>query len=228
MGGITRRGFLAGTAVLALSMTYLGCSDRNAGTGAATAASRGFRAKKYGDWQDLYRERWQWDSISRGTHYVNCWFQRGCAWNVYVKDGVVFREEQVANYEQTNPDVPDYNPRGCQKGACYSQRMIDASRITHPLKRAGARGEGKWKRVSWEEALRDICDTVIDVLHEDGAGALTWDMGTGVTNGCHGLGLTRTNFIMDTQVLDMNAEIGDHKPGCQTTVGKIFFASSER
>ena len=40
------------------------------------------------------------------------------------------------------PDVPDFNPRGCQKGACYSDRMHDGSRLLHPMKRVGERGAG--------------------------------------------------------------------------------------
>ncbi len=230
--GISRRRFLAGTGGLALSLLYLGCSDSGTDSGttsggeSSTIKSTDYRPPQYGNWQDLYREKWSWDSISKGTHYVNCWYQRGCCWNVYVKDGVVFREEQVGSYDQTNESVPDFNPRGCQKGACYSQRMVDASRVTYPMKRVGKRGEGKWKRVSWEEALLDMADRLIDSMVEDGPGSVTWDMGTGVTNGCHAMGVYRTNHILDTQILDMNAEIGDHKPGAQTTVGKISFASS--
>ncbi|UCE86940.1 MAG: molybdopterin-dependent oxidoreductase, partial [Deltaproteobacteria bacterium] len=145
---------------------------------------------------------------------------------VYVKDGVVFREEQAATYPQTNAEVPDFNPRGCQKGACYSQRMYDAARLRHPLKRVGARGEGKWKRISWDEALREIAGATIDAITTDGPGSIVWDLGTASSNGCNGLGLYRTNTVLDTPVLDMNAEIGDHHPGAGVTVGKICFASS--
>ncbi|MBW2291837.1 MAG: hypothetical protein JRG94_05950, partial [Deltaproteobacteria bacterium] len=48
----------------------------------------------YGSLGDLYRTKWTWDRVVKGTHYANCGYQR-CAWNVYVKDGVVWREEQV-------------------------------------------------------------------------------------------------------------------------------------
>ena len=70
-----------------------------------------------------------------------------CAWDVYVKDGLVFREEQAGEYPKVNDELPDYNPRGCQKGGCYSQRMYDPTRVTHPLRRVGERGSGKWERV---------------------------------------------------------------------------------
>jgi DMSO reductase family type II enzyme molybdopterin subunit len=222
--GLSRRDFLRGTAAtaaLGLSLGRLGFR-----AGAAQAADGAGALPGYRDWQDLYRQRWSWDRIAKGTHFVNCWYQRGCCWNVYVKDGVVFREEQVGAYPQTNEEVPDFNPRGCQKGACYGARMYDAGRVRHPLQRVGERGEGRWKRVSWEEAYRAIADRVIDVLSSDGPEAIVWDPGTASNNGCNAIGLYRSGHLLDTPVLDGNAEIGDHHPGALVTAGKIMYASS--
>ena len=60
-----------------------------------------------------YRERWRWDKVVKSTHLINCWYQRSCAYNVYVRDGVALWEEQAGEYPQTNRGVPDFNPRGC-------------------------------------------------------------------------------------------------------------------
>jgi len=215
---LTRRGFLkatAGTAALTLfNLSFTGVAES-----AVTDVN-------YLNAEDLYRQQWTWDSISKGTHLVNCWYQAHCCWNVYVKDGVVFREEQGAAYPRTNANVPDFNPRGCQKGACYSQRMYDAGRVQYPLKRVGERGEGKWKRISWDQALHEIADRTIDELRSRGPAGVIWDFGTQHSNGCHGIGLHRTGHILDTPILDMNAEIGDHHPGTVATIGKEFGASS--
>jgi anaerobic selenocysteine-containing dehydrogenase len=222
--GISRRAFLRGSgAVLTLSLAHLGA---RAAPGSGAAAPARATLPRYDGWADVYRARWTWDRIAKNTHYVNCAYQRGCAWNVYVKDGVVWREEQVADYPQTNEDVPDFNPRGCQKGACYSERMYDQSRLLHPLKRVGERGAGKWKRVSWEQALEEVADASIDAIQEDGPGALIWDIGSAVTNGCHGLGVTRTVGVLDTPMLETNTEIGDHYPGATATTGKIWRATT--
>jgi nitrate reductase alpha subunit len=176
--GITRRALLEGASgVLALAVLQLRCGPGDAPApggagpdpgGAAPVAPEAGAPLAYRDFRDLYRSRWVWDRVAKGTHFVNCWYQRGCNWNVFVKDGIVFREEQAGAYPQTHPGVPDFNPRGCQKGACYSERMYDAARLRHPLKRVGARGEGRWKRVSWEEALGEIAEATVDVLTSDG------------------------------------------------------------
>ncbi|MCP4036403.1 MAG: molybdopterin-dependent oxidoreductase, partial [bacterium] len=180
----------------------------------------------YDDWRDVYRERWRWDKVVRSTHFTNCWYQAACSWNVYVKDGIVWREEQVAEYEQTNPDVPDANPRGCQKGGCFSERMYDAGRIRHPLKRVGERGSGKWKRVSWDEALDDIADSVLDTLRDEGSDRVIWELGPLYTLGTQTAGHQRLSLLLDSTNLDMNNEIGDGHPGAAETFGKIVFERS--
>lgn len=42
------------------------------------------------DWEDSYRQRWQFDKIVRSTHGVNC--TGSCSWKIYVKNGLVTRE----------------------------------------------------------------------------------------------------------------------------------------
>ena len=59
-----------------------------------------------------------------------------------MKDGCVVREEQIAAYPRTNQDVPDLNPRGCQKGCAFSSFMYSEPRLTRPLRRKGERGSG--------------------------------------------------------------------------------------
>ena len=117
----------------------------------------------------LQRSFLDWDRVVKSSHPTNCWYQRACNFNLYVKDGIVLREEQVGNYPPPNDAaVPDPNPRGCQKGVCYAQRMYDPTRIKYPLKRVGERGEGRWQRVSWDQALSEIADVVVDVLAAEG------------------------------------------------------------
>ncbi|MBW7885076.1 MAG: molybdopterin-dependent oxidoreductase [Caldilineaceae bacterium] len=55
-----------------------------------------------------------------------------------------------------NPVHPGSRGRNCAKGPATHNQVYDPERILYPLKRVGKRGEGKWKRVSWDEALSDI------------------------------------------------------------------------
>ncbi len=227
MAGLTRRRFLIGTGTLAAGLSLYklrGCEPaREVGPAIAKLEKM---IPEYRDWQDLYRQKWTWDRVTKGTHLVNCWYQKSCNWNVYVKDGIALREEQAATYEPINDEVPDYNPRGCQKGACYTERMYNPARLLYPLKRVGKRGEGKWKRISWEEGLREIVEHTVDAMLEDGPGSITWDPGTANANGCNGMGMFRTGHVLDTPIIDVNTEVGDHHPGALATCGKISFASS--
>jgi steroid C-25 hydroxylase alpha subunit len=221
---LTRRHFLHSSALGLLSLSLSKLEFR----GLAMAAEEAIQEElPYGGWEDLYRRKWTWDKVSPATHYVNCWYQSSCNWNIYVKDGIVWREEQAGIYSQTNGDLPDFNPRGCQKGACFSNRMYDATRLRYPLKRVGERGEGKWKRVSWEEALSEIADTMIDTLTTEGPGAIHTDVGTQYSaGGPHAFGVNRTSYLLDTPVWDMNPDIGDDHQGAAVTCGKIVFCSS--
>ncbi|MBW2418027.1 MAG: molybdopterin-dependent oxidoreductase [Deltaproteobacteria bacterium] len=222
--GIDRRAFLKGSGALVLSLNQLGWVLGKAEVG--YAAPLAGDAAGYAGFEDLYRKKWSWDKIAKSTHFVNCWYQRNCSWNVYVKNGIVWREEQSGTYEQVDPNIPDFNPRGCQKGACYSQRMYDAGRLTHPLKRVGKRGEGKWKRISWDQALDEIADKYVDVVTTDGPGAITWDPGTTNAGGGASIATHRLGHILDTPLIEVNTDVGDHHPGAQTTVGKISFSGS--
>ena len=105
-------------------------------------------------WEEFYRNRNQCDKVVRSTHGVNC--TGSCSWEIYVKNGVVWREEQKSPYAASNASLPDFNPRGCQKGACASTLMYSPSRVRYPLRRVGPRGSGQWERVTWDDALRDI------------------------------------------------------------------------
>lgn len=224
--GMNRRAFLkgSGSAALMLSMGSLSWAIGKGNTAYADPLVGANIA--YQGYEDLYRQKWTWDKIAKSTHFVNCWYQRNCSWNVYVKNGLVWREEQAGAYEQVDPNVPDFNPRGCQKGACYSQRMYDSGRLTHPLKRVGKRGEGKWRRVTWDEALDDIADQYIDVVLSDGPGAITWDPGTANAGGGASVATHRIGHVLDTPLIEVNTDVGDHHPGAQTTVGKISFSGS--
>lgn len=64
------------------------------------------------DWEDSYRQRWQFDKIVRSTHGVNC--TGSCSWKIYVKNGLVTWETQQTDYPRTRPDLPNHEPRAAR------------------------------------------------------------------------------------------------------------------
>ena len=68
---------------------------------------------------DFYRDRWSHDKVVRSTHGVNC--TGSCSWKVYVKDGIITWESQQTDYPSVGPDSPEYEPRGCPRGAAFSR-----------------------------------------------------------------------------------------------------------
>ena len=192
------------------------------------AAERNPSAESRYDLRALREKELEWDKVVKASHLTNCWYQRACNFNLYVKDGVVLREEQVGNYPAPNdPEVPDPNPRGCQKGACYVHRMYDPTRVKYPMKRIGPRGGQRWQRVSWDQALTEIADTVIDVLTTDGPDTIIQGGGTRVhSQGSEGVAPNIFFEALGSPLPSQNAEIGDGHQGAGVTVGKIMFADS--
>jgi nitrate reductase alpha subunit len=82
-------------------------------------------------WEDAYRNRWRHDKVVRSTHGVNC--TGGCSWKIFVKNGLVSFEMQQTDYPRTRPDMPNHEPRGCQRGASFSWYLYSPHRIKHPL-----------------------------------------------------------------------------------------------
>ncbi|MFD7561697.1 nitrate reductase subunit alpha [Streptomyces tendae] len=80
-----------------------------------------------------YRERWAHDKVVRSTHGVNC--TGSCSWKVYVKDGLITWETQQTDYPSVGPDRPEYEPRGCPRGASFSWYTYSPTRVRHPLAR---------------------------------------------------------------------------------------------
>lgn len=176
-------------------------------------------------WQDLYRQRWEWDEVIRGSHgWLNC--RSACNWDLFVKDGVVVREEQTANYEASEPGVPDFNPRGCQKGACYTEVMYGPTRLTVPMKRAGERGEGKWQRISWDQALSEIAEKLVDISEKHGGSSIVHDLGPHFDLGATNASRNRFFGMMGAALPDDWAEIGDLNMGATLTFGMPHIGGS--
>ncbi|WP_431039357.1 nitrate reductase subunit alpha [Streptomyces sp. P6-2-1] len=81
----------------------------------------------------FYRDRWSHDKVVTSTHGVNC--TGSCRWKVYVKDGIITWETQATDYPSVGPDRPEYEPRGCPRGAAFSWYTYSPTRVRYPYVR---------------------------------------------------------------------------------------------
>jgi len=72
-----------------------------------------------------------------------------CGLLLHKKDGVIVKVEGDPNHPVTQGNI-------CNKVRNMGERLYDANRLRHPMKRVGAKGEGKFERISWEEAIETI------------------------------------------------------------------------
>ena len=217
---LTRRNFLvsAGAATLLLSLDRLGLAQAPGAVGSTAAVP----LPDYRTWEDVYRQKWTWDRVVRCSHNrANC--MSACAWNVYVKDGIVWREEQAQVYDEGGRGgAPDFFPRGCQKGACYSKLMASPQRLRYPLERVGPRGSGKWKRISWDEALDKIADGIIAAATAHGTETVVATPGPNFDHGPDSAAEFRFLRILGATTLDTFSGIGDMPIGTIQTYGMFM------
>ena len=113
--------------------------------------------EKWDDWTELESTAWP-RRVER--HYMlvpttcfNC--ESACGLLAYVDRETL----EVRKYEG-NPEHPGSRGRNCAKGPATLNQANDPDRILYPLRRDGQRGENKWCRVSWDEALSDIASRI--------------------------------------------------------------------
>lgn len=78
-----------------------------------------------------------------------------------------------------NPEDPMSRGRMCAKGLSGMQALYHPNRNKYPLKRVGERGGGRWRRVSWGEALGEIAEKLMDTRDKYGAEAVFCSTGGG-------------------------------------------------
>ncbi|MBW2236983.1 MAG: molybdopterin-dependent oxidoreductase [Deltaproteobacteria bacterium] len=164
----------------------------------------------------------EYDRAHFSTHCVNC-VPGDCPIYVLVKDGKVVREEAAGVVEAVEEGVPDMNPMICQKGLAWSIEHDAEDRVPYPMRRAGERGEGKWQRISWDEALAEVADAMIDAIEDVGPEAVVMEMSPEVAAF---LPSGRFMSALGGQVLDVDATINDFFTGYQQTFGKFSFTAS--
>ncbi|MBI5907919.1 MAG: molybdopterin-dependent oxidoreductase [Burkholderiales bacterium] len=99
--------------------------------------------------------------------------------------------------------------------------MYDPTRLTHPIKRVGERGSGRWQRITWDQAFDEIADTYLDVTIKEGTDRTIWDTGPSVNLGATHACQARFAQLTHSITLDSNPADGDGHHGVFETFGKF-------
>ena len=96
---------------------------------------------------------------------INCCLgngcHEGCLHQVHVEDGKIVKVERLTYPDGEVGDI-------CIKGTAGARLPYHPERLQYPLKRVGQRGEGKWERITWEQALDEIADKLDQIRGELG------------------------------------------------------------
>ena len=84
-----------------------------------------------------------------------------CSIKSYVKDGVLQFIEGAEESTFTDGGL-------CVKGYAYPRTVYSPDRIKYPMRQVG-RGSGNWERISWDEAMNQIADKILEIKQKDGS-----------------------------------------------------------
>lgn len=132
------------------------------------------------------------EMILHGACAPNCW--SGCKLLVHVRDGKLVKTER-------GPLEDSRYDRICLRGLTHVQRVYHPDRLEYPMKRAGERGEGKWQRISWDEAINTIAGNLNDIKTKYGSKGVAFASTSGyygIINGFYGSILRFANMFQGT------------------------------
>lgn len=131
-------------------------------------------AEQWERWRELNPKTWprreEKEYTLVPTVCFNC--EAACGLIAYVDT-----EDLSVRKLEGHPLHPASRGRNCAKGPATVSQLSNPDRILYPLRRAGARGEGKWERVGWDQALDDIAGRIRRALLEGRHNQITYHVG---------------------------------------------------
>lgn len=160
MVGISRRTLVKSTAIGSLALAAGGFSLPFTLRSAAAAVQQA-------------SEKVVWGACS-----VNCGSR--CALRLHVKDNEVI---WVETDNTGNDEYGNHQVRACLRGRSIRRRINHPDRLNYPMKRVGKRGEGKFERISWDEALDTIASSLKKTVEQYGNEAVYIQYSSGIVGG---------------------------------------------
>ncbi|WP_110876076.1 dimethylsulfoxide reductase subunit A [Franconibacter helveticus] len=164
-GGISRRTLVKNTAIGGLALAAGGLS-LPFGLKSAAAAVTGALSDS--------PERIVWSACT-----VNCGSR--CPLRMHVVDGEI-RYVETDNTGDDNYEAL-HQVRACLRGRSMRRRVYNPDRLKYPMKRVGKRGEGKFVRISWEEAFDTLAGEMQRIIKTYGNESIYLNYGTGTLGG---------------------------------------------
>lgn len=183
--GLTRRAFLKVSGLIGGTLATVGCSPRGL-------------EEKTVDLEIQVPEI----EIEQGVTVIptagtnNCGGR--CVIKAHVKDGVVIRLS--TDEEPDDPKTPQI--RACVRGRSYRKTFFHPDRLKYPMKRVGKRGEGKFERISWEEAVETIAKETKRIKKEYGSESRYVNYAWGYNGTIHAMNLAKRLLSIDGGFLD--------------------------
>lgn len=163
-GGISRRTLVKSTAIGSLALAAGGISLPFGLKSAAAAVKNAVQPAE--------------DKVVWGACSVNCGSR--CALRLHVRDDEVYWVET----DNTGEDIyGNHQVRACLRGRSIRRRINHPDRLNYPMKRVGKRGEGKFERISWDEALNTLTASLKDVVDKYGNEAVYINYSSGIVGG---------------------------------------------
>jgi len=163
-GGISRRTLVKSTAIGSLALAAGGLSLPFGLRSAAAAIQQATQGSQ--------------DSIVWGACSVNCGSR--CALRFHIKDDEVSWVET----DNTGDDIyGNHQVRACLRGRSIRRRINHPDRLNYPMKRVGKRGEGKFERISWQEALDTIAASLKRTVDTYGNESVYVNYSSGIVGG---------------------------------------------
>lgn len=202
-----RRTMLAGTSAMLISSLFPGLFIEIVNAATADAAPHTPAAPNG-------IEQIKWNSCN-----VNCGSR--CALRVHVKDGII---TQIETDNTGDDSYGQHQLRACPRGRSMRQRIYAEERIPYPMRRVGKRGEGKFERISWDEAYTEISQRLGDTIKKYTNEAVYLNYGTGALGSTMGKSwppaATPVARLMNTMGGYLN-HYSDYST-CQITVGMPY------
>ncbi|OGP50583.1 MAG: hypothetical protein A2Y79_06730 [Deltaproteobacteria bacterium RBG_13_43_22] len=101
-----------------------------------------------------------------------------CVLRAHVKEGKIIRLE--------SDNGPKPQIRACLRGRAYRQRLYSPDRLKYPMRRIGERGQGKFERITWDEALDEVSENLKRIRASYGNSAILFLPGAGNQGMLHG------------------------------------------